>query len=142
MNTKVCTKCKIEKSLDCFGWNKSRDRYNIYCKPCRVFINKIDAKKHKERVCKTQRKVKLKSKYGLTEDQYIKQLEWQKHCCLICFKKFDGILVKPHIDHDHTTEKLRGILCSHCNQGLGHFMDSETSLEKAQHYLKNKGFWQ
>lgn len=137
-----CSRCKEEKDVSEFGWNKQRNRPNHYCKKCRVIYNQQDAKKHKERVKASQKKVKLKSKYGITEEQYVSQLAWQNHSCLICFKTFDGILVKPHVDHDHATGELRGILCSHCNHGLGHFMDSEVNLEQAQHYLKNKGFWQ
>ncbi len=42
-----------------------------------------------------------------------------------------------HIDHDHETHKVRGILCSRCNMGLGHFGDSIERLEQAIIYLKS-----
>lgn len=42
----------------------------------------------------------------------------------------------PHLDHDHSTGLVRGILCARCNTGLGLLGDSETTLQKAQEYLR------
>ena len=64
MTTKICGRCKQEKSLDSFGWHKSRNRHNCYCKTCRVEYNKLDSKKHKDRVKSSQKKTKLKAKYS------------------------------------------------------------------------------
>lgn len=41
------------------------------------------------------------------------------------------------MDHNHKTEKFRGMLCSHCNRGLGNFKDNIEILEQAILYLKN-----
>jgi hypothetical protein len=43
---------------------------------------------------------------------------------------------RMHIDHDHKTGLVRGLLCKHCNQGLGHFRDSTTFLHNAVGYLE------
>lgn len=43
---------------------------------------------------------------------------------------------KPQVDHDHNTNKIRGLLCSRCNMGLGFFDDSIEGLTKAINYLK------
>jgi len=40
------------------------------------------------------------------------------------------------LDHCHTTGKLRGVLCTACNQGLGHFKDDESLLQNAIDYLR------
>ena len=59
----------------------------------------------------------------------------QNGCCAICkIKLEDGYLV--HVDHDHITGKVRGILCRWCNTGLGNFRDSLKSLKSALEYLK------
>jgi len=42
------------------------------------------------------------------------------------------------MDHDHETGKFRGMLCHHCNRGLGNFKDKIENLEKAIEYLKSK----
>lgn len=42
-----------------------------------------------------------------------------------------------HVDHCHTTQKVRGVLCHHCNTGLGMFRDSPTALAAAITYLGN-----
>lgn len=42
-----------------------------------------------------------------------------------------------HIDHDHDTNRFRGLICAHCNQGLGHFRDDVVLLDKAKQYLSS-----
>lgn len=69
---------------------------------------------------------------GVTLDQYHARNEAQDFCCAIC--GFEVVLV---IDHCHTTEKPRGLLCRACNGGLGFFRDSIANLQKAQVYLAN-----
>lgn len=50
--------------------------------------------------------------------------------CNIC-----GKTANLAVDHDHKTNKFRGLLCSNCNMGLGHFKDDPMLLEFAQIYL-------
>jgi hypothetical protein len=51
--------------------------------------------------------------------------------CIIC-----GSDEKLVVDHCHKTGEVRGMLCNHCNRGLGHFRDDPMLLEFAQVYLK------
>ncbi len=76
----------------------------------------------------------IKSKYGLSRIEYLGIMDRQSGCCGICKKEFSGPR-DTHIDHDHSTEAVRGILCHRCNTGLGFFADKKENLLSAFHYL-------
>lgn len=73
---------------------------------------------------------RLAKKYGLTRQDYIAMLEKVNHSCEIC-----GTTLGLVIDHDHATGKIRGILCSPCNIGLGAFRDNVEYLKRTIKYL-------
>ena len=81
-----------------------------------------------------------KKKYGITTQdlEYLKKK--QKGRCKICRKKLPTRLHRGrsnlHVDHDHKTGKVRGLLCFHCNTGLGHFKDDKKVLKSAIRYLE------
>ena len=72
--------------------------------------------------------------YGLTLDQYYALEESQDFVCAIC-----GEECELHVDHNHITNKVRGLLCKGCNMGLGNFKDSDEKISKAVDYLRRKG---
>lgn len=86
--------------------------------------NKLDEKE-------ANRLYQKKNKYGLSKEDYYNLLEKSKGKCNIC----DNLITKPNIDHDHKTNRVRGILCHHCNVGLGNFKDSVKLLQRAINYL-------
>lgn len=72
--------------------------------------------------------------YGLTPAELAELLR-QNNVCAIC--KTAGWTRKgPQVDHDHETGRVRGILCSNCNQGLGRFKDDPSLLLSAVEYLR------
>ena len=71
----------------------------------------------------------LKKRYGLTLEQYNNMLLKQKYRCAICKER-----TKLHIDHDHKTRKVRGLLCFRCNVGIGH-LKNLIVLKAAIQYL-------
>lgn len=77
------------------------------------------------------------NQYGLTPDTFLAMMESQNHKCAICGHS-DKSQKKtfPMIDHCHETGKVRGILCSSCNMGIGKFKDNIELLEAAIKYLK------
>lgn len=79
----------------------------------------------------------IKSKYGLSIDDYEKMLSSQNYKCLICGCDISNRQNNPHIDHNHETNKIRGILCGNCNMGLGHFKDNLDILKNAIKYLED-----
>lgn len=72
----------------------------------------------------------------MTVEQYEAALTQQGGTCAIC-KTVSNIDGKNFcVDHDHTTGKVRGLLCHKCNAALGHFKDSTALLLKAADYLE------
>ncbi len=85
-------------------------------------------KNNKERGNQLKRAANVRHKYGLDVKTYDRLIN---SCCAIC-----GERVKiMHLDHCHKTKKLRGVLCIHCNAGLGQFKDSPSLLLSAVYYL-------
>ena len=78
-----------------------------------------------------------KSQFGITQEEYDAMREAQGYVCVIC-KKECRTGRNLAVDHDHTTGKIRGLLCQACNQGLGHFFDNTGFLERAVLYLQGK----
>ena len=126
---KQCTKCDITKPRTDFTPTLK------VCKPCRN-KQKADYKlNHPERVKRSQLKGLLKKKFNITIEEYDHILESQNHVCKICSQT----CTQNHrlsIDHDHTTGKVRGLLCNPCNVGLGRFNDNIDLLDRAIQYLK------
>lgn len=72
-------------------------------------------------------------KYGLSPDD-LRLLLAQNEVCAIC-RTADWGHKGPAVDHDHATGRVRGVLCSNCNQGLGRFKDDPVRLRAAAEYL-------
>lgn len=79
----------------------------------------------------------MRKQYGISTVEFSALLEYQNNCCAICFKPIELLRRRMNIDHDHKTNKIRGILCSGCNTGLGHLGDNIEGLKKALYYLEN-----
>jgi hypothetical protein len=77
--------------------------------------------------------------YRMPKGAFENLLAAQNGRCAICLAKFitSSREYAPHIDHDHATDQVRGLLCASCNRGLGHFKDSLEFLESAKIYLSS-----
>lgn len=73
----------------------------------------------------------LYRKYKLTELQYLQMLWKTKSNCYSC----GSYTLKICVDHDHRTEKVRGLLCHSCNKTLGLLKDNYTNLENLRNYV-------
>lgn len=82
-----------------------------------------------------RRRQHLARRYGCTVEQYDILMELQNGVCAICkgpLTRAKGKL--PHLDHDHVTGKIRGVLCAGCNHGLG-YVEKPGWVELARNYL-------
>lgn len=89
-------------------------------------------KRHPERRALSQRKTGLKRK-GLTLAQFTALSDQQSGCCWICDQKPKSGLV---VDHCHTTNVFRGLLCRPCNSILGRFRDKPEAAKRLLEYLE------
>jgi hypothetical protein len=130
---KTCPRCKEEKELKVGGWsrNKStRSGWGFYCLSCHNSVGKAFL------VSKGGvRDYKLRARYGVTAAQVDQMIKDQGGLCAICGDLLELEKHTAHQDHNHKTNKPRGILCSSCNQGLGNFKDDIDRLEAAIKYL-------
>lgn len=85
----------------------------------------------------------LRSTYGITLDEYKKMLMRQRERCLICRQIPRPSITRKHcvtlvVDHDHATNRIRGLLCPGCNTGLGAFKESAVLLRRAIGYITSQ----
>jgi hypothetical protein len=94
------------------------------------------ARKHKEEYKDKRRNYVLIKKYGITVEQYNQLFLEQEGRCKICNRHQSEFKRSLAVDHSHSTNKVRGLLCHHCNKALGHFFENVSTLENAILYLK------
>jgi len=81
------------------------------------------------------RRKQLRIKYNMTVEEYDALLEKQNGVCAIC-QEACTTGRRLAVDHCHETGKIRGLLCTKCNNGLGSFRDSVKLLYRASDYLE------
>lgn len=82
---------------------------------------------------------RLRTRYGLSKEQYSNFLVIQNYVCAICQNpEVPSYKKRLSVDHDHNTGQVRGLLCHACNTALGKFKDSLELLESAVQYLKRQ----
>ena len=139
--------------MDKFGNSRAKkDGKTSYCFPCaneaaklyklqnRENVRKRNAEYNERRkqkygntIKRSQKNWNLK-KYGLTPETYQDLVLAQGNRCAICNIAPSEIKALA-IDHCHSTQQVRGLLCSACNLGLGNFRDQTDLLVKAIKYL-------
>ena len=123
---KYCPRCQQDLPLDAFGSNRSsHDGLTAYCRPCHHAVNRETAK----RLYGGTREYHLRRRYGLTSAEGDAMIEAQGGTCAVCSGK------PEHVDHDHETGVVRGILCFNCNQALGNARDDVKVLRGLARYL-------
>lgn len=145
---KKCSTCKLKKELSEFSKDVGApDRLNYDCRSCCAKAGKKYRSEHPSRREEQRQwrlanpkkvdiyglRVRLK-RYGISFKEYQQRMVDQEGKCAVCGERFDPR--QPAIDHCHFTGKIRGLLCSSCNTGLGLFKDSPTLLEKGAAYLR------
>lgn len=79
----------------------------------------------------------LRSRYGITADDYYQMLERQHGCCKVCFKPLTAFKTRLSVDHCHATGIVRGLLCKRCNSGSGFFDDDADRMRRAADHVED-----
>jgi hypothetical protein len=151
---KECQACHVPKPLEEFRKHRNTpDGHTHICLECLraqrgPLLDLTPDEKRKRRLAKIRQRHasdpeyrkrhrghQIKTAYGLLPEQYQALVDRQDGLCAICHQppSDDRAL---HIDHNHETGAIRGLLCFSCNASLGHFGDDPTRLRAAAHYLE------
>ena len=123
METQVCRVCTLDLPLSEYDFRRDNNKHRTECKVCRA--EREQAKR-----------------YGITVVRLREVKEDAGNRCQACGIHADDVdhasfkhspLV---IDHDHSTGEVRGLLCSRCNNALGHLDDSIEKILKLKSYLE------
>lgn len=119
---------------DCISCSSLRNK-NYYTKNKKELTSKSKAYalENKEKI----KNDKMRRKFGIAIEEKILLFAKQGNKCAICGCTENNVGRDWDIDHCHKTGKIRGILCSNCNRGLGLFQDSSEYLKQACTYLEN-----
>lgn len=136
-----CSKCKkVKDEAEFYKRPEVKKGLRKDCKECVKSLTKnnyfknlpLSREKHKDDYHNRRRYLLIKAKYGMTREEFKEMSKLQNGKCAICNGKMKWYL---HIDHDHITGKIRGLLCMDCNAGLGRFKDNVNFLGSAIKYL-------
>ena len=131
---KVCNGCKVAKSrAEFYPTGKG---VSSKCRPCATAAAADRQRRDPESARASCRKYKLKANYGLTLAQFDAMLEAQGGGCAICGTTEPRGMGRFPVDHCHATGRIRGLLCTECNKGLGNFKDDVRLLVRAIAYLQ------
>ena len=146
METKVCPKCSVVKKITDYTFkNIALNLRHSRCRECsRAADRAVYSLKKSNGTLKPNTRVSPNKKvnqqryeikrYGITVEEYEDLILKTNGQCYICDAPPPNGK-RNHIDHDHVTGKVRGILCYRCNHAIGLFKDSPTLLLKAKAYL-------
>lgn len=145
--SKQCCKCKTVKAYSDF--NKNRSKKDGYANECRDCQNAYKAA-NRERDCQKAKEWRLnnidrsnnnrlKREYGITVEDFNRMFESQNGVCAIC-KKPETENKTLAVDHCHTTDKVRALLCGKCNKAIGLLNDDTDLLRVAIAYLEQYKF--
>jgi hypothetical protein len=119
-SVKKCTRCKVEKPKDKEHFplhNKTKDGLDSWCRKCRAT--------YRNEICRGKFR-------NVISDEDLKDIKNTIKECIICGDAENSLVV----DHDHKTGAIRGMLCNHCNRGIGHFRDDPILMRFAATYVE------
>lgn len=160
----MCNVCGVEKDLSLFNIRSDTGKHKRKCRDCENEWHKVNytrirsrklasakaryntpdvktrvkayraSRKHLDKVWKKD--WDLSRNYGITLQSFYEIIELQHYSCPVCRKHLPPNSRLWCVDHDHATEKIRGIICLRCNHMLGHAKDDPDTLRRGAAYLE------
>lgn len=115
------------KSCGCLNKRKGTDSPN--------FKHGLSQNRQTAEYKRYQRECFDRARYKLEPQHKQALIDAQGNSCAICGYKFGQKIGDMKVDHNHETGDVRGLLCDHCNRGLGFFRDNQDNLKNAISYL-------
>lgn len=133
--TQRCPLCKQQLTKEAYppsSWNKK----GSLCRTCSNVRSRVWRKNNPEKVRENnKRRRRLFPRYGIAIEDFDRMLLRQRERCLGCRKPF-ALRRDIHVDHDHETGLVRGLLCRGCNTGLGSLNEDVETLRRLMVYLR------
>jgi hypothetical protein len=114
---------------------KYKDTHPEYAKKQNAYKGAEKARKYRAKHPEYMKDYHLRYRYGITLDEYNKMFDAQMGCCAGCGVHQSELSKPLYLDHDHVTERPRGLLCHNCNTVLGHVKDNKSVLQSLLSYL-------
>ena len=155
MDTKICKTCRVEKSVSEYfiaqkagtmgkdGYMRNTTIYKTSCKECYSKkslkkYHKLSPEKKRVRASKNscnnfqyRQEYRLKTRYGLTTEEFSAMVLGQDNKCKICGDEMSP----PQVDHNHSTGEVRSLLCLPCNTSLGLLREDPQILRNMTSYI-------
>ncbi len=133
LKTKKCRKCTVEKPISEFYKDSTKtDGYNNRCKECLKLDHAKYYEKNSDKIRAYRRNYGRVFRYGIDENHVLDMIKEQEFKCPVCGNEIN---LTSHVDHDHESGIIRGILCKNCNIALGLLSDDIGNLFRAADYL-------
>jgi len=148
---KRCAGCKSEKAITEFYKQTKNGNPFGFCKKCQLVkmkkrrndnpdIVKRESELRRKRRLASPKQLfnwQLKHTYGISIAAYELLIKAQGATCAICGKAATNKYKRLHVDHNHTTGEIRGLLCHGCNVAIGMVKENPTTLRAAADYLES-----
>jgi hypothetical protein len=130
-----CKACTSARRHEWYTENREREIARVrawqQANPERL---KASRDRNRDRRNRKMREIHLRNKFGLTPEEYERIFKAQDGVCALCERQpTPGISL--HVDHDHATGEVRGLLCMRCNNALGLFREDPDLLRRAARYV-------
>ena len=141
VNGRCCTKCREWKTWEHYA--RKRTGYNGFNSVCKLCFNRaaassrrvnLDQSRRGERERRRRTGANYKTRYGIDREEYERMARAQGNACANCGNDEKRLVV----DHNHTTGKVRDLLCDRCNRGVG-VVEEPGALVSLLGYLARHG---